>query len=146
MILRLGLLPINMHAHKNGQHMKLSCTMKVSLYMLILFTLFSYKLNIFNHSSFSEGYECKAMKGSRRLLSNTFVPYIFMEWGKMFSGRYRSTSPCSAASMDHLALDLTKRGYIPYEVRTGFQLNPERCSSKWKIGDMYWRHELANPL
>ena len=86
------------------------------------------------------------MKGSQKLLNSTFVPYIFMEWGKMFSARYRRTSPCPAAAIDHLAADLTKRGYIPHEVRTGFQLNPERCSTKWKIGDMYWRHEMANPL
>ena len=86
------------------------------------------------------------MKGSRRLLNHTFVPYIFMEWGKMFSGRHRSTSPCPARSMEYLAADLTRRGYIPYEVRTGFQLSPDRCSTKWKIGDMYWRHELADPL
>ena len=64
----------------------------------------------------------------------------------MFFGRNRSSSPCPAKAMERMVADLSRRGYIPYEVRTGFQLSPETCSTRWKIGDIYWRHELANPL
>ena len=37
-------------------------------------------------------------------------------------------------------------GYIPYEVHTGFQLNPQISTVHWQIGDVYWRHEFAKVL
>ena len=85
------------------------------------------------------------MKGSHRLLNHTFVPYIFMVWGKMFSGRYKSNSP-ALQNRWSVWRRTSRDGDMPCEVRTGFQLSADRCSTKWKIGDIYWRHELADPL
>ena len=97
-------------------------------------------------SPVAEGFECKAIAGAQRFLQRTFVPYIFMEWKRMFISQHHPQTPCSTQAMTQLTQSLTQRGYIPYEVRTGFQLNPIRGTTKWKIGDLYWRHKTAKVL
>lgn len=94
----------------------------------------------------SEGFECKALGGARRFLRQTFVPYIFMEWKRMFVSQNQAKSPCPTWAIQHLTDTLTKLGYTPYEIRTGFQLNPAISAIRWKIGDVYWRHCLAKVL
>ena len=94
----------------------------------------------------AEGYECRAMAGAHRLLTKVYVPYIFMEWKKMYTALHQPDAPCPVPSVEELTNLLVQKNYIPYEVRTGFQLNPERSTTRWKIGDIYWRHKSAKVL
>ncbi|XP_013408419.1 uncharacterized protein LOC106172318 [Lingula anatina] len=93
-----------------------------------------------------EGYECKAMGKATTFLDTVYVPYIFMEWKKMFVDQLKPDSPCPTKSLQRLCQLLTSRGYAPYEVRTHIKLNPERSTKIWRVGDIYWRHKSAKVL
>ncbi|XP_041363318.1 uncharacterized protein LOC121378971 isoform X2 [Gigantopelta aegis] len=86
-----------------------------------------------------EGYECKAMSESAHFFKRIFVPYIFMEWQNMFAKR-RNSAPCPGKAMQQLANTLSHYGYLPYEVRTGIEMQIQQSSTTWRIGDVYWRH------
>ena len=94
----------------------------------------------------AEGFECQALARSSRFLSTVHVPYIFMEWRKMFDARHHANTPCTAPAMQRLTDMLSDRGYVPLETHTGFQLNPARSTTAWKVGDLYWKHKTAEPL
>ena len=79
-------------------------------------------------------------------LNTIHVPYIFMEWRKMYLQRHKANSPCPVEKMARLTENLRRRGYLPYETHTGFELNPRRSTTRWKIGDLYWKHKNAKPL
>ena len=95
---------------------------------------------------FAEGYECKAMGQARKLLKTVYVPYIFMEWKKMFDLRNAPHSSCPRGEMEKLTHTLVQLGYIPTEVRTGFLMDVTESSSNWYIGDLYWRHNTSKML
>lgn len=64
----------------------------------------------------------------------------------MFVGLRQEASPCPLPALEGLTRHLVGLGYIPYEVRTGFRLNPERSATRWRIGDIYWRRKDAKVL
>ncbi|XP_067670918.1 uncharacterized protein [Haliotis asinina] len=91
-----------------------------------------------------EGYECKAMAKSAQLFQHVHVPYIFMEWQQMFKHRMSNVA-CPPYAMQQLTDMLTQRGYMAHEVRTGIMMSPEECTTRWRVGDIYWRHQ-TQPL
>ncbi|XP_050394343.1 uncharacterized protein LOC126812128 isoform X2 [Patella vulgata] len=91
-----------------------------------------------------EGYECKALSVSKQFFNTIHVPYIFMEWQQMFKNRHQA-SPCPISSIHHLTDMLARRGFVPHEVHTGIELNVERSTTIWRVGDIYWRHK-SHPL
>lgn len=80
------------------------------------------------------------------MLNQVEVPYIFMEWNKMFFARHGPLSPCPARAIETMVANLVKRGFTAHEVRTGFELDPDRCVTKWRVGDVYWRQSQARKL
>ncbi|KAK2162500.1 hypothetical protein LSH36_97g02027 [Paralvinella palmiformis] len=90
-----------------------------------------------------EGFECQAIAGAIKLLHTYYVPYVFMEWGKMFKLRHQVRSACPVTAIKDMTDLFTKLDYVAVEVRTGFVLDSSRSSTKWKIGDVYWRHRTA---
>lgn len=84
------------------------------------------------------------MAKSAQLFQQVHVPYIFMEWQQMFKRRMSDTA-CPPYAMQQLTDMLTQRGYSAHEVRTGITMSPEESTIRWRVGDIYWRHQ-TQPL
>ena len=80
------------------------------------------------------------MAASARLFREVKVPYMLMEWQQMYKHRHRHVAACPVAVMRQMTDYLARLGYRAHEVRTGIQLNPQRSTSAWQVGDVYWRH------
>ena len=94
-----------------------------------------------------EGFECQAISSGRQLLSHFHVPYILMEWGKMFKPRHRISSPCPVGTTRHITDILTRlvRGcWSEDRIRPGSRTQHDQVEN-WRYW-RYWRHRLAPEL
>ncbi|XP_076459505.1 uncharacterized protein LOC143292801 [Babylonia areolata] len=93
-----------------------------------------------------EGYECRGMATSAKLFHNVYVPYILMEWQQMYKHRHQMTAACPVSLIRQMTDYFVHLGYHAHEVRTGLALNPQRSTTAWQVGDVYWRHDDQPPL
>ena len=80
------------------------------------------------------------------MLTKLQVPYILMEWQKMFSQKYKLYTACNVKDMKELTNFLVGMGYKPYEIRTGLELSPGGSTFEWRFGDLYWKHSEAKDI
>ncbi|XP_064643054.1 uncharacterized protein LOC135497200 [Lineus longissimus] len=93
-----------------------------------------------------EGYECRGMGRAKKFLAKIHVPYVLMEWQKMFSQKYKLYTACTTKAMKELTNFMVDLGYSPYEIRTGYKLLPGGSTFEWRFGDLFWKHSEAEDI
>ena len=95
----------------------------------------------------SEGFECRVFERSERFLELVHVPYIFLEWHKLYVNSGHPSSPCPTQAIHTMTDTLRRLGYAAFELHTGFKLDMSHEDGKiWRIDDTYWQHYSAPDL
>jgi FkbM family methyltransferase len=84
-----------------------------------------------------EGFELKAISGTRRLFEKLFIPYVLMEWVYQ---KIRIKHTRSREDGDKLISLMTDMGYGPFSIQKRALVTKDW--PKWP-NDILWKHKLA---